>query len=230
MFSFHRCRKRYTRFARITRITRIAKIRRSRRMRDRSPRSGNGSLRSGIAALISIPFARDSTPAEDALSPVCSLMSASSPLAVRQFCRRPAGSRSNARGTFINSAPRPRSAPSAAACNRTSARSAAPARQQWRLWPLPPLTGIEVSHIPLRRTDGQCVKFLLVPSGGISKVNLADGTRHEGVTGPAPRRSRRSIAHFREQLHNLPPPGSYFLYVLVDVVELAAQRFDHRRA
>ena len=44
------------------------------------------------------------------------------------------------------------------------------------------------------------------------------------------RRSERSIAHFLEQLHNLPPPGSYFLYVLVDVIEFASQRFDHRRA
>src|SRR5580704_9265491 len=42
--------------------------------------------------------------------------------------------------------------------------------------------------------------------------------------------SARSIAHFLEQLHDLPPPGSHVFYVLVDVLKLASQRFDHRRA
>ena len=44
-----------------------------------------------------------------------------------------------------------------------------------------------------------------------------------------PRRSG-SIAHFLEQLHDLPPPGADFFYVLIDVAELASQRFNHRRA
>ena len=39
-------------------------------------------------------------------------MSANSPWAVRQCCRRPSGPRSNARGTSINSAPPPHSATS----------------------------------------------------------------------------------------------------------------------
>jgi hypothetical protein len=40
--------------------------------------------------------------------------------------------------------------------------------------------------------------------------------------------SRRSIELFLEQLHDLPPPGSDFFDVLVDVVKLSSQRFDHR--
>jgi hypothetical protein len=42
--------------------------------------------------------------------------------------------------------------------------------------------------------------------------------------------STLSIAHFLEQLHNLAPPRSHFVDVLVDVVELASQRFDQSRA
>jgi len=65
------------------------------------------------------------------------------------------------------------------------------------------------------------------PSGDLR--NASGGIRPR-TTAPAGGSSRRSIAHFFEQRHNLTPPGPHFFYMLVDVLKLTSQRFDHRRA